>query len=84
MDMMPARHRGAAATGGLRSNDHHQMSSRRGVINFITHEHRVAVQDVGHQRMSIGDFLGTAASIAFANAAEGLKRNGTLPKEVFG
>jgi 2-methylisocitrate lyase-like PEP mutase family enzyme len=42
------------------------------------------LRELGVRRMSIGGFLGTAASIAFANAAGGLKRNGTLPKEVFG
>jgi hypothetical protein len=34
--------------------------------------------------MSIGGFLAAAASIAFEKAAEGLKKSGTLPKEVFG
>jgi 2-methylisocitrate lyase-like PEP mutase family enzyme len=39
---------------------------------------------LGVRRMSIGGFLAAAASIAFEKAADGLKRNGTLPKEVFG
>lgn len=42
------------------------------------------LQELGVRRMSIGGFLATAASIAFGKAAEGLRRNGTLPKEVFG
>jgi hypothetical protein len=33
---------------------------------------------------SVGGFLAAAASIAFEKAADGLKRNGTLPREVFG
>jgi hypothetical protein len=34
--------------------------------------------------MSIGGFLAAAASIAFEKAADGLRKNGTLPNEVFG
>ena len=40
------------------------------------------LRDSNVWRTSIGGFLGAAASIAFANTADGLKRNGTLP--VFG
>jgi 2-methylisocitrate lyase-like PEP mutase family enzyme len=42
------------------------------------------LEGLGVRRMSIGGFLAAAASIAFKKAADGLKRNGTLPKEVFG
>jgi 2-methylisocitrate lyase-like PEP mutase family enzyme len=42
------------------------------------------LEGLGVRRMSIGGFLAAAASIAFEKAADGLKRNGTLPKEVFG
>jgi hypothetical protein len=34
--------------------------------------------------MSIGGFLASPAASAFGRAAEGLKRNGTLPREIFG
>jgi 2-methylisocitrate lyase-like PEP mutase family enzyme len=42
------------------------------------------LEGLGVRRMSIGGFLAAAASIAFEKAAEGLKKSGTLPKEVFG
>jgi 2-methylisocitrate lyase-like PEP mutase family enzyme len=42
------------------------------------------LEELGARRMSIGGFLAAAASIAFEKAADGLKKNGTLPKEVFG
>jgi 2-methylisocitrate lyase-like PEP mutase family enzyme len=42
------------------------------------------LEGLGVRRMSIGGFLAAAASIAFCKAADGLKKNGTLPKEVFG
>jgi 2-methylisocitrate lyase-like PEP mutase family enzyme len=42
------------------------------------------LQGLGVRRMSVGGFLAAAASFAFGKAAEGLKRSGTLPKEVFG
>ena len=37
------------------------------------------LRELGVRRTSIGGLLGAAASIAFANTADG-----TLPKEVFG
>jgi 2-methylisocitrate lyase-like PEP mutase family enzyme len=39
---------------------------------------------LGVRRMSIGGFLAIDAAPAFGKVAEGLKRNGTLPREVFG
>jgi 2-methylisocitrate lyase-like PEP mutase family enzyme len=42
------------------------------------------LEGLGVRRMSVGGFLAAAASIAFEKAADELKRNGTLPKEVFG
>jgi 2-methylisocitrate lyase-like PEP mutase family enzyme len=42
------------------------------------------LQGLGVKRMSIGGFLASAASIAFGQAAEQLKRDGTLPATVFG
>jgi 2-methylisocitrate lyase-like PEP mutase family enzyme len=42
------------------------------------------LEELGVRRMSIGGFLAAAASIAFEKAADGLRKNGTLPKEVFG
>lgn len=42
------------------------------------------LEGLGVGRMSIGGFLAAAASIAFERAANGLRKNGTLPKEVFG
>jgi hypothetical protein len=39
---------------------------------------------LGVLRMNIGAFLAAAAPIAFENAADGPKKNGTLQKEVFG
>jgi 2-methylisocitrate lyase-like PEP mutase family enzyme len=42
------------------------------------------LEGLGVRRMSIGGFLAAAASIAFGKAVDGLKGNGTLPKEVFG
>jgi 2-methylisocitrate lyase-like PEP mutase family enzyme len=42
------------------------------------------LEELGVRRMSIGGFLAAAASIAFEKAADGLRKNGTLPNEVFG
>jgi 2-methylisocitrate lyase-like PEP mutase family enzyme len=42
------------------------------------------LEELGVRRMSIGGFLAAATSIAFEKAADGLRKNGTLPKEVFG
>ena len=42
------------------------------------------LEGLGVRRVSIGGFLAAAASISFAKAANRFKRNGTLPKEVFG
>jgi 2-methylisocitrate lyase-like PEP mutase family enzyme len=42
------------------------------------------LEGLGVRCMSIGGFPAAAASIAFEKAAEGLKKSGTLPKEVFG
>jgi 2-methylisocitrate lyase-like PEP mutase family enzyme len=42
------------------------------------------LEELGVRRMSIGGFLAAAASIAFEKAADGLRKNDTLPNEVFG
>jgi len=42
------------------------------------------LEELGVRRMSIGGFLAAASSIAFEKAADGLRKNGMLPKEVFG
>src|ERR1700744_630925 len=42
------------------------------------------LKSLGAKRMSIGGFLASAASVAFGQAAEQLKREGTLPAAVFG
>jgi len=42
------------------------------------------LQGLGVRRMSIGGFLAAAASSTFEKAVDGLRKNGTLPKEVFG
>jgi 2-methylisocitrate lyase-like PEP mutase family enzyme len=42
------------------------------------------LKSLGVKRMSIGGFLAVAAAHGFAKAAEQLKKDGTLPKEVFG
>jgi 2-methylisocitrate lyase-like PEP mutase family enzyme len=42
------------------------------------------LKSLGVKRMSVGGFLAVAAAHGFAKAAEQLKNNGTLPKDVFG
>jgi 2-methylisocitrate lyase-like PEP mutase family enzyme len=54
------------------------------ILIIRPHMSAAELEGLGARRMSIGGFLASAASLGFAKAAEGLKRNGTLPKEVFG
>ena len=64
----------------------HDDSLKRtaGIDRLIMDMSAKELQGLGVKRMSIGGFLASAASIAFGQAAEQLKRDGMLPATVFG